>query len=75
MTLLPAAAGTCPQCATTHAPEMPHNQQSLYWQYHFYGTNGRWPTWTDAMAHCTDEVKQHWIRELAKHGIIVSDRS
>ena len=71
LTLLPCAAGVCQQCAKDHPAEQPHNQQSLYWQYYFYGKNGRWPTWADAMAHCTSEVRAHWTTELAKHGITV----
>ena len=52
-----------------HLPEHPHNQESLHWQYHFYQKNGRWPTWLDAMAHCSPEMQDHWIIELRKHGV------
>jgi hypothetical protein len=72
-TLLPPPKGTCPACAVKHDPEMPHNQQSLYYQYHFYNKHGRWPTWKDAMLHCTDEIKAFWIEELGKHGINVNE--
>ena len=54
-----------------HDPRTAHNQQSMYWQYHFYGKHGRWPTWKDAMAHCTDNVKAQWIKLLAEHGVKV----
>lgn len=67
--LLPAKPGTCPQCAVDHAPEMPHNQQSMFWLYWFYNENGRWPTWKDAMSHCSDAMKAHWTRELHKAGV------
>lgn len=70
-TLLPARPGTCEHCAVQHAPEMPHNQQSLFWQYSFYGKNGRWPTWVDAMAHCAPEMKEWWVKELSAAGVIV----
>ena len=63
--------GTCPECATAHSPEQPHNQQSLCYQYKFYDTHGRWPTWADAMAHCPEEVREHWRRELEARGILV----
>lgn len=63
--------GQCAECAVVHEPTMPHNQQSLFWQYSFMEKNGRWPTWADAMAHCTPEMKAHWIRELAQHGVVV----
>lgn len=66
MMLLPPPAGTCPICAVKHKPEDPHNQQSLYYQYRFYGVRGRWPTWADAVAHCSDEVKQFWKEELQR---------
>ncbi len=67
-TLLPPPKGTCPECAVAHDPKMPHNQQSLYYQYYFYNKHGRWPTWKDAMAHCTDDVKAIWNEELEKLG-------
>lgn len=68
MMLLPAKEGTCPICATEHEPEMPHNQQSLFYQYRFYGIRGRWPTWADAVAHC-DEMKDHWETALRDRGV------
>ncbi len=63
--------GQCGECAVIHEPAMPHNQESLFWQYSFREKNGRWPTWADAMAHCEPEMKAQWIRELAKHGVVV----
>ncbi|MEG3071067.1 MAG: hypothetical protein HQP61_02355 [Peptococcaceae bacterium] len=63
--------GICPECATKHDPEQPHNQQSLTYQYKFYGKHGRWPTWDDAMGHCTEEVKQAWKEALKEYGITV----
>lgn len=67
--MFPAAPGTCPKCAVDHSPEQPHNQQSLHWQYWFYNEHGRWPTWLDAMAHCTEEMKTLWRIELLKRGV------
>lgn len=63
------APGKCPECAVDHAPEQPHDQQSMAYQYDFYGKNGRWPTWTDAMAHCSDDVKKLWTAALKERGI------
>ncbi len=65
--------GTCPECAVAHAPEQPHNQQSLAYQYAFREKHGRWPTWHDALRHCTPEVRQIWLRELLGHGVDVGD--
>ena len=61
--------GTCPQCAVTHEPEIPHDQQSLTYQYKFYDEHGRWPSWADAMEHCSDEVKAVWISALKENGV------
>lgn len=67
--LMPAAPGTCPECALDHPPELPHNQQSLFFQYKFFNDHGRWPTWEDAMAHCSEDMKIIWREELRKRGV------
>lgn len=67
--LLPPREGLCQQCAVQHEPELPHNQQSLYWQYRFYKDTGRWPTWHDAMAHCTEPMKKFWVNGLRQQGV------
>lgn len=69
--LMPAPAGTCPECAKPHDPAIPHDQQSLHYQYRFYGAHLRWPTWADAMAHCDDATKAAWTAALAEHGVTV----
>lgn len=66
MTLLPAAPGTCPQCAVKHPPELPHNNQSLFYQVRFNLAHGRGATWADAIAHCDDRMKAFWTEELKK---------
>ena len=73
-TLLAAKPGTCPECATKHKPELPHNQQSLFYQYRFYGEHGRWPKWEDALAHCDDKMYGFWRQELGKKGVAVAER-
>lgn len=70
--LLPPKPGTCATCATKHAAELPHNQQSLFYQYNFYGQTGRWPTWVDAMAHCSEPMKAEWIKALRVRGVEVA---
>ncbi|GHU65020.1 hypothetical protein FACS189447_03210 [Spirochaetia bacterium] len=67
--------GTCPECAVSHNPVYPHNKDSLAYQYKFYDKNGRWPTWADAMAHCPEDVKQVWIRELSARGVSIDGES
>jgi len=66
--LLPPKPGVCQECAVDHPPEDPHNNQSLYFQYKFRGDHGRWPTWKDAIAHCTPEVREFWEEELRAAG-------
>lgn len=68
-TLLPCAPDVCQECAVKHDPKMPHNQQSLHYQYKFYQQNSRWPTWNDAMAHCSPNMQAWWKKELGKRGI------
>ena len=65
-------SGTCPECAAAHDPQQPRNQQSLSYQYKYYDQHGRFPIWADAMAHCSDEVKEMWREALAEQGIEVN---
>lgn len=60
--------GKCPQCAVKHDLGQPHNAQSLAYQYDFRARKGRWPTWADAVAHCSPEVKAAWKAELTTRG-------
>lgn len=70
MMMMPGPPDKCPECATDHPKEYPHNN-CLFYQYKFYYANGRWPDWADAMAHCSQEMKDTWIKELARKGIEV----
>jgi len=70
--LVPAAPGTCQECAVDHPPEAPHNRDSLFYQYKFYNKHGRWPTWEDALAHCEDVVKEAWRLALEQKGVSVN---
>ncbi|MEI3605963.1 hypothetical protein SPD48_09695 [Pseudogracilibacillus sp. SE30717A] len=63
------ADGKCKVCATEHDEKLPHNQESLHYQYVFYDEHGRWPTWEDAMEHCEEDIKVFWKNELNKRGI------
>lgn len=64
--MLPGAPGTCAWCHVKHEPEQPHNKDSLAYQMKFKTINGRWPTWTDAMAHCPPEIQAFWREELVE---------
>lgn len=65
-------AGTCPECGVKHDPAQPHNRDSLTYQYKFYDKHGRWPTWDDAMEHCSVEVKKFWRHSLLAHGVKIN---
>lgn len=73
MKVLPPRPGLCQVCATKHEADWPHNQQSLYYQVAFWTEHGRYPTWRDAMQHCTAEMQAFWIEELGKLGVKVPE--
>ena len=62
---------TCPVCAAVHAPDQPHDRDSLYYQNWFFKRYKRFPTWTDAMAHCSEDVKAAYTATLAQRGIAI----
>lgn len=72
--LMPPRPGVCQECAVDHEPNFPHNQTSVYYQYHFYFSNGRWPLWIDAMKHCDWAMKNEWATKLEEMGIIAWPR-
>lgn len=60
--------GRCKVCATAHRPEEPHDRDSLYYQNRFFRKYKHFPTWEDAMRHCTEERKAAFREELAARG-------
>lgn len=66
--MLPAAPGLCPECARGHPPEQPHDM-TLFYKYAFYHRHQRFPTWSDAMSHCTSEMQTVWRAALRENGI------
>lgn len=69
VTLLPPSKEACPICATKHEPDQAHNAQSLYYHYRFHARYGRWPTWADAVAHCSPEMKAAWTQRIKDRGV------
>lgn len=65
-TIVPPPKDACQFCAARHAPDQPHNAQSLYYQMAFNGIVGRSPTWADAIAHCDEPMRQGWEAHLRK---------
>lgn len=62
--MLPGPPGTCTWCHVEHENDQPHNRDSLPYQIKFQTIHGRWPTWSDAMAHCTPDVQAAWKKLL-----------
>jgi hypothetical protein len=63
--LMPAAPGTCPECATDHEPNEPHNPDSLYYQVRFKMVHGRDPTDEDCVAHVEPSKQKAWLATFA----------
>jgi len=66
LSLLPPKKGVCQLCAYDHERQDPHNKQSLYYCMRFLMAHGRNPTWADAVAHCTQDVRENWRTVLKK---------
>lgn len=73
MFLLPPAKHLCQICAAEHQPHEPHNRDSLYYQTAFQMEHGSWPTWADALEHCSAEVKKLWVRGLTERGATIGE--
>lgn len=68
--LLPPAPGKCPICsAEAHGDGIPHNRDSLYYQFWFFNQYKRSPTWADAALLCSPKTKALWKEHLEKHGV------
>lgn len=67
--LLPPRPDVCQECATKHEPGAPHNKDSLYYQMRFHAEHGRYPAWSDAIAHCTPDVQASLKEYLEGMGV------
>lgn len=72
MILLPPDPSVCQECATNHPPEHPHDAASLYYATRFQIEQSRVPTWLDAMAHCSQDIQDTWVKELTARGVDVN---
>lgn len=62
--------GACKICAALHNPDQPHERDSLYYQMRFFQVYNRFPSWDDAMAHCSKAVQLQVKQDLIERGII-----
>lgn len=67
--IIPPTPGACRYCGDQHDPREPHNLRSLQYQHKFRKQNGRYPTWEDAMAHCSMLVKVRFTEMLVRSGV------
>lgn len=67
--IIPPKVGACPLCGVRHGKDMPHERDSLTYQYRFRKENGRFPTWQDAARHCTPKVKEELRERLNRRGV------
>lgn len=64
--IIPPLPGVCRICAARHDPAEPHDRDSLYYQNGFYRKHKRFPTWDDAMEHCSEAVKEEFREKLRR---------
>lgn len=67
-TVLPPREGACQVCGRRHDPGEPHDPEQMYYQVTFRGMIGRDPTWADALAHCSHQVRGAWEAALRRSG-------
>lgn len=73
--VLPPRPRACKVCAARHAEDQPHECDSLYYKVMFYRRFRRFPTWEDAMSHCSEETKSAFREELSKRGVDLASAS
>lgn len=62
--IIPITRGACKICGVCHAPELPHELTSIYYLNWFYQKNKRFPTWEDAMSHCSEKIQEETKEKL-----------
>jgi hypothetical protein len=64
--VVPPMPGTCPVCAAKHRKDAPHDKNSVYFQNWFYHRHRRFPTWEDAMEHCSEKTKASFREKIRR---------
>jgi hypothetical protein len=78
LTLLHPAPGNCQVCAAKHAPQEPHDADSLCWAFKAQAEGLPSPTWSDAIAHCDEASRATFaegVWEFVKAGIITEEKA
>jgi len=61
--------GLCEVCGNPHPRDTPHHKDSAFYRAKFFEEKGRYPDWNDALAHCTEQVRESWRMRLSEYGI------
>lgn len=69
MTILPAHPSKCQFCSVDHRPDEAHNKDSLFYHTRFHIKHGRSPTWADAVAYCSVEIRKQWKEALIEKNV------
>jgi hypothetical protein len=62
--ILAPSPGLCQVCADEHAPDEPHDPESVYWRVLRAREGLNKPTWEDALGHCPEDVRRRWTTSL-----------
>ncbi len=63
----PREPETCQMCGRRHFAHQPHDPTSPLYALNFRSTERRWPSWKDAMSHCSPKMQDYLLRMLRKH--------
>jgi hypothetical protein len=61
-------------CGAAHELGDAHDWTSVYYMLSFRSTFGRFPTYKDAIAHCTIRKKREWMSAIRRAGGIIQGR-
>lgn len=67
--IFPMMEDSCPECGAVHDAKLPHYCGSVYYQMRFTQKTGKWPVWSDAMAHCSRKVQDEFTSYLRESGV------
>jgi hypothetical protein len=70
--IVPPSDNKCPICAVDHDVDYPHDATTFYYRFLFKNQHGRDATWSDAMLHCPEEIRERWSKGLTDIGIDVN---
>lgn len=67
--VMPPPKGMCPECGQDHDPGWMHDVNSAIYWLRFIKRHDRRPRWSDAMAHCSPEIRDCLKQKMLELGI------